>query len=219
MNSRSLQCQLSRHFWRSIVSVSGNKQKLVVRAIGCQKKCILSTHWRFCQPENAAKKNTWFHPPSPFPRNSCKRNSNGLCTVLQYSNFNFRCKFVIHSLLRNRPGSGSCDLSRLLARKITKGIHSCKPASLNCPIAYSDQAAGGSSVPLSACKQSRRRLLHCRIVWEQLQKHENSICCEMHGIVRHKWNMLTLLHGITDTLLPRMDRLAWCVARRSYLIW
>ena len=28
---------------------------------------------------------------------------------------------------------GRCDLSRLLARKITKGIHSCKPASLNRP--------------------------------------------------------------------------------------
>ena len=27
-----------------------------------------------------------------------------------------------------------CDLSCLLAWKITKGIHSCKPASLNCPI-------------------------------------------------------------------------------------
>ena len=27
-----------------------------------------------------------------------------------------------------------CDLSQLLARKITKGIHSCKPASLNRPI-------------------------------------------------------------------------------------
>ena len=45
---------------------------------------------------------------------------------------------VIHSvtlhLLRNRPTSGSCDLSRHLARKITNGIHSCKPASLNYPI-------------------------------------------------------------------------------------
>ena len=34
-------------------------------------------------------------------------------------------------LPRNRPGSDSCDLSRRLARKITKGIHSRKPASLN----------------------------------------------------------------------------------------
>ena len=45
---------------------------------------------------------------------------------------------VIHSMkqciLRNWPGSGSCDLSRLLVQKITKGIHSCKPASLNRPI-------------------------------------------------------------------------------------
>ena len=37
---------------------------------------------------------------------------------------------VIHNvklrLLIYWPGSGSCDLSRLLGRKITKGIHSCK---------------------------------------------------------------------------------------------
>ena len=41
---------------------------------------------------------------------------------------------VIHSvkqrLLRNRPGSDPRDLSRLLAQRITKDIHSCKPASL-----------------------------------------------------------------------------------------
>ena len=43
---------------------------------------------------------------------------------------------VNQPLLRNRPGSGSYDLSRLLARKITKSIHSCKPASLNRPIVH-----------------------------------------------------------------------------------
>ena len=57
--------------------------------------------------------------------------------LLSNTRLNFRC-YTIHSvnqhLLRNRPGSDSCDLSRLLARKITKGIHSCKPASLNRPI-------------------------------------------------------------------------------------
>ena len=45
---------------------------------------------------------------------------------------------VIHRvkqrLHRTGPGSGTRDFSRLLARKITKGIHSCIPASLNCPI-------------------------------------------------------------------------------------
>ena len=48
---------------------------------------------------------------------------------------------VIHSvnygLLRNQPRSDSCDITRL-ARKVTKGIHSCKPASLNCPIDTGD---------------------------------------------------------------------------------
>lgn len=38
--------------------------------------------------------------------------------------------------LRNWPGSGSYDLSRLPVWKITKGIRSCNPASLNCPIGW-----------------------------------------------------------------------------------
>ena len=56
---------------------------------------------------------------------------------LRNSRFNFHC---IHSpnqrLLRSQPGSDSCDLSRLLARKITMGIHSCDPASLNRPVVW-----------------------------------------------------------------------------------
>ena len=44
---------------------------------------------------------------------------------------------VVHSvnqrLCRNQHRSGSCDLSQLLAWKITKGIHSCKPVLLNFP--------------------------------------------------------------------------------------
>ena len=47
---------------------------------------------------------------------------------------NLLCVWSVNQrLLRNRPGSGSCNLSRLLAQTITKGIHSCKPASQNCP--------------------------------------------------------------------------------------
>ena len=45
---------------------------------------------------------------------------------------------VIHSvnqhLLRNWPGSDSCDLSRLLVQKIVKDVQSRKPVSLNCPV-------------------------------------------------------------------------------------
>ena len=56
--------------------------------------------------------------------------------LLRNSRFNFHCS--IHSmnqrLYRNQPRNGSCNLSRLLALKITKGIHTCKPVSLNCPL-------------------------------------------------------------------------------------
>ena len=41
-----------------------------------------------------------------------------------------------------------CDLSRLLARKITKGNHSCKPASLNCPIGYHGMFCGHHKIIL-----------------------------------------------------------------------
>ena len=49
-------------------------------------------------------------------------------------------------LLRNRPGSGSSDLSWLLARKITKGSHSWKSALLNCPLQILVYHGVGNSV-------------------------------------------------------------------------
>ena len=95
-------------------------------------KRIFSTNQRSSgQPKNDAKI-LFFHPPSPFPGNFCNCNIwwHLYCfTILGLTSI------VIHSvkqhLLRNQPGSDSCDLLLLIARKITKGIHSCKPASLN----------------------------------------------------------------------------------------
>ena len=55
--------------------------------------------------------------------------------LLGNSRFNFHCYTQREEhLLRNQPGSDSCDLLWLLVRKIMKGIHLCKPALLNCPI-------------------------------------------------------------------------------------
>ena len=55
--------------------------------------------------------------------------------LLRISRFNFHC----YTQREATPTQKSArkwrwDLSRLIARKITKGIHSCKPASLNRPI-------------------------------------------------------------------------------------
>ena len=55
--------------------------------------------------------------------------------LLRNSRFNFRCYTQREATPTQKSArKWRCDLSRLLARKITKGIHSCKPASLNLPV-------------------------------------------------------------------------------------
>ena len=77
------------------------------------------------------------HPPSHSP--VIPANATVVAFVLlQMSMFNFHCySRVYQRLLRNWLGSGSCNLLWLLAQKITKGIHSCKPVwqhfTTNCP--------------------------------------------------------------------------------------
>ena len=89
-------------------------------------------------------------PSSPFPCESCKRSSSGICTASQfqvqlpllYTACGVSLMVALgvslmvaltYSLLRKRPLSGSCNLLQLLAQKIAMGIHLCKPALLNCP--------------------------------------------------------------------------------------
>ena len=62
--------------------------------------------------------------------------------LLRNSTFKFHC----YTQRKAKPTQKSAqkwhwDLSRLLARKITKGIHLCKPASLNRPIGTATTAA------------------------------------------------------------------------------
>ena len=55
--------------------------------------------------------------------------------LLHNSRFNFHCYTQCEAMLTQKSAwKWHCNLSRLLAWKITKGIHLCKPASLNCPI-------------------------------------------------------------------------------------
>ena len=55
--------------------------------------------------------------------------------LLRNCSFNFHCYTQREVMPTQKLGrKWHCNLSRLLPRKITKGIHSCKPASLNCPI-------------------------------------------------------------------------------------
>ena len=64
-------------------NVSGNKQYLVARALGCPKT-IFSTNSRSSdQPQNDAK-TLFVHPPSPFHGNFFNCNSIGICTASQF---------------------------------------------------------------------------------------------------------------------------------------
>ena len=78
------------------------------------------------------RKDTFFsHPSFPFPSNFC--NSTVVAFVmLRNSRFNFHCYTQREATPTQKSArKWHCNLSWLLVWKITKGIHSCKPASLN----------------------------------------------------------------------------------------
>ena len=98
-----------------------------------QNAFFSTNSWSSGQPKNDAK-TPFFHHLSPFHGRFCNCNSIGICTASQ---------FYVQLLLLYTAWSNTyseigpevrCNLLRLLARKITKRIHSSKPASLNHPI-------------------------------------------------------------------------------------
>ena len=98
------------------------------------KNAFFSTNSRFSdQPQNDAK-TLFVHPPSPFHGNFCNCNSIGICTASQFY-FQLPLLYIAWSNAYSEIGPEvRCNLSQLLSRKITKRIHSSKPASLNRPI-------------------------------------------------------------------------------------
>ena len=85
------------------------------------------------KPKNDTK-TLLFHPPSPFQVIFATATVVAF-VLLRNSRFNFHC----YTQREATPTQKSAwkwryDLSRRLERKITKGIHSRKPASLNHPI-------------------------------------------------------------------------------------
>ena len=97
-----------------------------------------------CQPKNDAK--TPFptlHPLSPVIFATATVVA---FVLLRSSRFDFHCYTQREATPTNKSArKWRCDLSRLrlLARKITKGIHSYKPALLNCSIDSSCQTFQG----------------------------------------------------------------------------
>ena len=87
------------------------------------------------QPKNDAK-TLLFHPPSTFPIIFATATVVAF-VLLRNSRFNLHCYTQREATPTQKSArKRRCDLSRLLARKITKGIHSCKPASLNRPTGF-----------------------------------------------------------------------------------
>ena len=114
-------------------NVSSNKQQLVARAIGCPKTYFfheLAIFW------SAKKRRRHFFSPTLHRLSPV---IFATATVVAYvllrnSRFSFHCYTQCEATPTQKSARRwRCDLSRLLARKITKGIHSCKPASLNRP--------------------------------------------------------------------------------------
>ena len=77
---------------------------------------------------------------------------------LRNSRFNFRCYTQCEAMPTQKSAQKwCCDLSQLLAQKIIKGIHLCKPASLNCP---TEQGSDFSQLSFNQTICNNRNLLY-----------------------------------------------------------
>ena len=97
-------------------------------------KCIFSMKSRcFGQPKNDTKK--LFSTLHPLSLVIFATATVVAFVLLHNSRFNFHC-YTQHEAMpaQKLAWKWRCDLSRLLAQKITKSIHLCKPSSLNGPI-------------------------------------------------------------------------------------
>ena len=132
VNSRILYYQRQRHFLRPVVimclEISNN---LLLVLSDAPKRIIyflffyeLAISWS--APKR--RKDTFCSPSIPFPRYFLQLQQywHLYCFAILVST-----STVIHNAYSEIIPEVRCDLSRLLARKITKCIHSSKPASLN----------------------------------------------------------------------------------------
>ena len=62
----------------------------------------------------------------------------------------------------------SCDLLRLLARKIMKGIYSCKPALLNCPIGLIEYSCCLGKRAVTSVSKSHQDHSFCPVTCSQV---------------------------------------------------
>ena len=125
-------------------------------------KHIFSTNSRSsCQPKNDAK--TFFPTFHPLSQVIFATATVVAFVLLRNSRFSFHCYTQREATpTRKSARKWRCDLSRLLARNITKGIHSCKPPSLNRPVALGSYQTGAKR-QRTALSQDQDRTQHLSI--------------------------------------------------------
>ena len=129
VNLRVLHCQLSRHFWRPIVRMclATNSNLLLLL---CASKHIFSTNsWSLVSQKMMQRH--FFPTIRPLSPVFFAIGTMVAFLLLHNSRFKFHC-YTQHEATSTQKLAWKwrSDLSWLIARKITKSIHSCKPASL-----------------------------------------------------------------------------------------
>ena len=86
------------------------------------------------QKTNTKKKKSTLHPLSPVIFATATVVA---FVLLRNSRFSFHCYTQCEATPTQKSArKWCCKLSQLFVRMIPKGIHSCKPALLNCPMQY-----------------------------------------------------------------------------------
>ena len=113
--------------------------------------------------------------------------------LLRNSMFNFHCYTQLETMHTQKSArKWRCDPLRLLAWKITTGIYSCKPASLNCPI----KPTRGDSIFYCHFHTTAGQW----IIWTRT--FSSRFCCLKHhnlfsGIPDSEWTLSCITKGRT----------------------
>ena len=119
-------------------NVSGDTQWLLAHAVGCPKTHFFSHELSIFWSAKKRRKDTFSpHPPSPSPVIFASATVVAF-VLLRNSRSNFHRYTQREATPTPKSARKWCcdrDPAWLLVQKMTKGIHSCKPASQNRPIA------------------------------------------------------------------------------------
>jgi len=116
--------------------------------------------------------------------------------LLRSSRFSFHCYTQREATPTQKSArKWRCDLSRLAARKITKGIHSCKPASLNRPISTRQSALHTRS----QCQQSPQTPVVVHVTLDHSRAIAAMLCAKHTDINIHYRTSMYIKYSCIQT--------------------